>query len=80
MAMTRRATWRTMSLMDAAVADLEQVMYEGDHHARQDPEPCEGSPWDRPDLPVKVLHLLRQAHEVLLEARAEARGSTTWQA
>lgn len=73
--MDRRGTDRTLTLMDRALLDIRQADYEGDHRQRQEPAPLEGSPWHRPDLPIEVLALLRQAEELLVQARVLTRDS-----
>lgn len=62
-------TPRVASLIEAAKDLIVQAMYEGSHIQRQEPEPKEGSPWDRPDLPngalVRLVNIQHDIEELL---------------
>lgn len=53
--MQREVTPRVAGLIQQAIDLLHQAHYEGSHIVRQEPEPSEGTPWSRPDLPFNVL-------------------------
>lgn len=53
--MQREVTPRVAGLIQQAIDLLHQAHYEGSHRARQEPEPSEGTPWSRPDLPTDVM-------------------------
>ena len=59
---------RHIDLLRSADDALGQVLYEGSHAVRQDPEPSADSPWDRPDLPMDVLLAIQEARNALWRA------------
>lgn len=53
-----QVTSRILDLLQVAADALAQAAYEGDHNARLDPAPREGTPWNTPDLPAPLAEYL----------------------